>query len=308
MSLDHKKIFELLPGYMGLDLKFRGRRWTGGYYLDGSKSDRWDKMCCFIGKDGCVKISEQGGEVMGIWEWMVRYSGLAGKEEIHNRLCGEPVGGITAEKAKWKEEYRGETKYVPWEAVKAAAVGGYKDNLFLYLREKFGEDRVLGVFRKYFIGNLKRYLGLATVFWAIDGQNRPLHDSWIVYGTNGHRKKEKGCTGRKYKVDYGYNGRCYFGAHLLRENRGNIFLVEAPKTALILACAWPGNTYLASMGNSKLLDVGEKWILLPDNDSAGRKWNEKYPEKCVDWQGYYRGQGEDVSEGEDIGDIILKLI
>lgn len=309
MPIDHKKIFASLPAYMGLELSFKGRKWIGGYYLDGSKSGRWDKMSCFLGKDGFIKISEQGGEVIGIWEWMSRYSGLHDKKEIYNKLSGEPMVGFPRVlPEKIKEEYKGETKYVSWGAVGHTESGSYKDNLFVYLAEKFGEQRVLSAYNKYLVGNMERYAGLATVFWVIDEQNRVLHDTWIVYGTDGHRKKEKGCTGRKYKVDYGYNGRGYFGAHLLAENRGNIFLVEAPKTAVILSCAWPVNTYLATMGNTRLGVIGENWKLLPDNDAAGRKWNEKYPDKCVDWQAYYRGLGLDVQEGEDIGDLILKQI
>ena len=306
---DYPNIFSRLPEVMGLQLIRKGRSWMGAYYLDGHASNRPDKITCKLMPDGGqIGILEQGGENMSLWDWLLRYGGCADNGEVVKRMgAGKPITRIETKREPWKEE---KFKYCPTWEVKRSMSNGYNDNLFSYLAGKFGAKRVFDAFKRYRVGNYEIGGDLATVFWAIDREGRVCKDSWIKYGKDGHRIKEPGSIGSKYKVGDGYGNKAFFGEHLLPERgeRG-VMVVEAPKTALIMSCADTRHLYLATFGSSVSgkLSIGEDWRFIPDNDEAGRMWEKKYGEKCVAWADFYRGKGVEVNEGDDIGDAILKL-
>lgn len=306
MDIDYRKIFNSLPSLMGLQMDLRYGKWYGGYYLNGQKHERNDKLKCFFDR-GKIWIMEEGGETMGLWDWMLRYGGCIDNRQVAERLIN---GGQATISVYEPPKTITETKYVYDYVMKRsmALKDGYEDNLFKYLAKKFGSQRVTDIFRAYNVGNWDAFGKTATVFWVVDREQRVCRDSWIVYGEDGHRLRESGSIGCKFKVRDGFNGRAYFGEHLLMLN-DNVFVVEAPKTALILACKYfPKYVFLANMGSGrKMNDLEPTWKIYADNDEAGRKWEKKYPKHYVDWVSFYRDKGVEVGEGEDIGDIIMKL-
>lgn len=314
LPINYKEVFASIPKYLGLYMNYRYGSWVGPYYLDGTPCrKRDDKLKVFMGRRGVVYVTEQGGQTLTLWDWLLTYGGLNGNEQVYKRLSGESLFDEFKESVdvEFTSTEGAPTKYVKWGAMIETTRGGvYEDNLYKLLCKKFGIRVTKRAYSRYFIGNKNRgELGWATVFWVIDRAGRVLNDTWIVYGEDGHRGRDRGCIGRKYKVRFGYNGKGYFGEHLLGlaiTGGRKVYVVEAPKTALILTCAYPQNVYLATQGSGKLWDVDPSWILLPDNDSAGRAWVDKYPKQCSDWVGYYRGLGMSVDEGDDVGDLILK--
>jgi hypothetical protein len=248
---------------------------------------------------------EEGGITVSLWDWMLKYGGCIDNRQVVDKLLN---GGVVSLSPVMTEKTVKETKYVYADIMDKSMEGGYSDNLFWYLSKKFGTKRVYEIFKAYNVGNWEMWGKTATVFWVVNREQKICRDSWIVYGEDGHRLREPGSIGSRFKVRDGFNGRAYFGEHLLMLN-DNVFMVEAPKTALILACKYfPKYLFLANMGSSrKMEDLGETWKLYPDNDSAGKKWNEKYGDRCVDWVSFYRNKGIEVNEGDDIGDVIIKI-
>lgn len=294
MEINYSHIFLNLDTFTGLPLTLKGRRWFGKCYIDGTLHHRWDKTTCYM-YDDKIYIIENGGDKLSLWDWMLRYGGCNNNSDVAKKLSEESSVIIMSPIREFKEP---PLKYV-YPNVLENTMRCYSDNLFLWLITHFSESEVLSVYRKYKVGNLNSKRGILTIFWYVDKNDKVCFDKKMLYKEDGHRNKDYG-GGRKYKVDDGFRGKCYFGEHLLKDRDGKrIFLVESEKTAIILSLKYPKNIYLATGGVNGLREIEEDWILLRDYDKAGEMWESRG--NCVKWWEKY----SKVEEGWDIGDSII---
>ena len=145
-----------------------------------------------------------------------------------------------------------------------------------------------------------------VIFWQIDNEGIP-HDGKIVcYEPNCHRSKKDDekptwvktllrCRNHEPKSDLELP-HCLFGLHLLRESGGEVAIVEAEKTAVIMSEHFPQYIWLASGGLTELQDFkfrplrGRKVVLFPDTDTDGtafRTWHRIAQEVMASpfWEG-----------------------
>jgi hypothetical protein len=145
-----------------------------------------------------------------------------------------------------------------------------------------------------------------VIFWQIDNEGIP-HDGKIVcYEPNCHRSKKDDEKPTWVKTLLRYRNHepksdlelphCLFGLHLLRESGGEVAIVEAEKTAVIMSEHFPQYIWLASGGLTELQDFkfrplrGRKVVLFPDTDTDGtafRTWHRIAQEVMTSpfWEG-----------------------
>lgn len=297
MNLDYSHIFSNLDHITGLPLNLKGRKWYGRCYIDGAPANRWDKVVAYM-HEGRITILEQGGDILNIWEWLVKYGGCRDYKEAYRRLVGENGVILDREPRVYQEP---PLKYV-YPNIMENTLCEYKDNLFLWLLRHFKKEKVLEVYQRYKVGNKASKWGVITIFWYVDKDGNVCYDKKMLYKEDGHRNKDYG-GGRKFKVDLGFRGKCYFGEHLIKED-SRVFMVESEKTAIIMSLfdKRKNIVYIATGGVNQLREVKEGWKLLRDYDKAGEVWESKG--ECVKWWEKY----EYVQEGWDIGDLVIQKI
>lgn len=299
-EIDYQKIFEVLDRVTGLPLKRRGRKWFGACYIDGSESPRWDKLSCRLVPEG-IQLFEQGNGGTTLFSWMMQHGGCTTKAEAFKKLKEIGSSNIVIPPPRPEPPMR----YIYPDILEREKrdIGILEDNLFLFLAENYGREKVI---RAYELMNITPLLSkdghIATTFWYVDGEGRVLHDKSIVYRSDGKRDKDlKAFT--RFKVDYGYRGRCLFGEHLRkRMGDGLIYVVESEKTALLMYLEY-GSRVLAAGGSNNLLGVRPEYRLLRDKDKAGDIWKEQYPDQCPDWWSSY--SDVPIETGWDMGDVIM---
>ena len=299
-DIDYAKVFEVLDTITGLPLKRKGSRWFGSCYLDGSPSDRWDKISCRLVPDG-IQLMEQGMGGTTLWNYLKDRHGLS-NSEVGQKLSSLSASNIIIPPPKPPPPTRYVYSGVIQEAV--SNIGVVEDEFFLFLCRHFGRKKAISAYRLYNVTPLLLKDGrIATTFWYVRQDGKILHDKGILYKDDGHRDKSFGGC-RRFKIDYGYRERCYFGEHLLGKigNR-RIMVVESEKTALLLWLYY-GQFAMATGGSNCLYRVEPGWIPLPDWDKAGDLfWCRYYPEECQDWWNEY--PDVPIERGWDIGDVIM---
>lgn len=154
---------------------------------------------------------------------------------------------------------------IPWEIVSRTEQRALETNFYRFLCRHFKADVIKRVFEMYHIGADK--FG-RVVFWQIDNLNEVRAGKIMQYADNGHRAKNpdgtplQGATNwvhsvllkhgqlpQEWKLD-----QCLFGAHLLTldDLPCNVCLVEAEKSAIIGACAFPEFIWVATGGKYNL--------------------------------------------------------
>ena len=159
---------------------------------------------------------------------------------------------------------------------------GYEENNFVqWLVEVVGEKQTVEAIERYFIGTSKNG---GACFWQIDLQGKIRTGKIIVYGKDGHRRKDiKPPVQWVHSILklYGFIlSQCLFGEHLLRDITKTIAIVESEKTAIMASVYLPDMIWLACGGCGNLsLKLckslkGRKVILFPD---AGKfdEWSNK---------------------------------
>lgn len=166
--------------------------------------------------------------------------------------------------------------------------GYHLNNLYLFLRSKFGAEeaeRLIGVYR---VGTSKHWPG-SCVFWQTDINGSVRTGKVMLYDAE---------TGKRVKQPFNhvtwvhsllklpdYNLRqCFFGEHLLSMNRDKpVAIVESEKTAIVASYYLPEYVWLATGGkhgcfNTDALRVlrGRQVTLFPDL-GATQQWREKLP-------------------------------
>jgi len=161
-----------------------------------------------------------------------------------------------------------------------------------------------------------------TAFPQIDSHGRLRTGKIISYGADGHRIKERhadwlhsrwmkaqGKTPQDFHLQ-----QCFFGEYLLRERpTAAVGLVEAEKTALICAIAFPDVIWLATGGKMNLNAdkckclAGREVIIYPDAD-ATQGWTERAKSltycrqvKVSDW-----ARNEPQNSKRDLADVIIE--
>lgn len=159
------------------------------------------------------------------------------------------------------------------------------NQLYSFLRCKFGEKKTNELFIRYNVGTAKLWGG-STVFWQVDINGQVRTGKIIQYDSNGHRVKEPfskiNWAHSILKLEDFHLQQCLFGEHLLTANPDKqVALVESEKTAVIASAYLPQYVWLATGGkgicwHEEVLHVlsGRQVILFPDL-CATEEWRDK---------------------------------
>ena len=215
--------------------------------------------------------------------------------------------------------------FIEAETVAQTLHGYDRNNLFLFLKSKFGSDDAERLMREYCVGTSKHWPG-ACVFWQTDINGRVRTGKVMLYDAgSGKRVKEPfnhvSWVHSLMKLpDYNLR-QCFFGEHLLPMNRGKpVALVESEKTALIASWYLPEYVWLATGGKNGCLNAdalrvlrGRQVILYPDL-GATEQWGQKLPlMKSLGIEATIFNFMNDVADdtdksaGYDIADYLLQI-
>lgn len=287
-----------VPKLLGMELTQYGKGLQGGYYINGDMhSYRKDKLKVFIGR-GSVWVSEEGGRCISLPQWLIEFGGAADFKDALKMINGE------SQAIHWRREFREKSdtkmRYVSADVLEGAKRYDLRGcSLFRWMCSLFPEDKVTEVWDRY---NVTTDSHGNCVFWYVDQYGKILYDKRILYGDDGHRRKDF-FPGRQFRVADGYSGRCYFGACIPDDGR-KAFIMESEKSALLAALYYEGRRFLATGGKSNLREIEPNMMLVPDMD-ARLEWEEK-GEVWPWWEKW--PSGEAVPGHADIGDLIERKL
>jgi hypothetical protein len=192
--------------------------------------------------------------------------------------------------------------FIPMDIFQDSFTHEYKNNNFVkYLHRLFGDAITTKLIERYRIGTSKHWHG-SVIFWQVDIKQRIRTGKVMLYSSDtGKRVKEKRLD-RETKEEYMYSyttwqhrvsklenynlKQCFFGEHLLNEDRTKpVAIVESEKTAIIASVYLPRFIWLAigSIGNLQHYRCealrGRKVVLYPDLGKGFIDWSEK-AKKC----------------------------
>lgn len=314
IKIDYAKVFSILPTIMGFPMNFYRNKWYASRKMDGSFSQRPDKLVCRMVKDG-IQILEQGGESLTLFNWMLKYGGCQDRFSAKLRLLNMAAAVLVT--PKYEEEKAVPDRFVPIDYLNRSYERRIQkhDNFTKFMWSIFGESKAENTLRKYKVGSnwqqiykTKSYAE-ATQFWYINRNNEICHDKSILYKEDGHRDHDFG-GGRFYRKDKGYNGRCFFGEHLLKSRREGekVYIVESEKTAIIASAYFNKGIWLATGGKCyfRKTHTSPDWVLISDFD-AWDYWNSlAWGLNCPKWWESYPGYVP--GEHDDIGDLIINFL
>ncbi|WP_301394596.1 DUF6371 domain-containing protein, partial [uncultured Duncaniella sp.] len=204
---------------------------------------------------------------------------LTPKEYFEHNPEAKPLHSDFTAPSAWRAkqtEQRKPTSFIAAETVAQTLHGYEKNNLYLFLRSKFGAEDALRLMKDYRVGTSKHWPG-SCVFWQTDIKGCVRTGKVMLYDAdNGKRVKHPfnhvTWVHSLLKLPDFNLRQCFFGEHLLPMNRGKpVAIVESEKTALVAAYYLPEYVWLASGGkngcfNSDALRVlrGRQVILYPD--------------------------------------------
>lgn len=198
---------------------------------------------------------------------------------------------------------------------------GYNNNHFVrFLYSLFPEPIVLNILKRYHIGTANMWDG-AVVFWQVDVEGK-VHDGKIMLYdvATGHRADKVSWAHSAMKMKDYVLEQCFFGEHLLADNRKPIAIVESEKTAIIASVFMDDFIWLASGGKDgcfnrrKHVLRGRKVVLFPDL-KATAAWQKKadamnddgiQTEVSIFLEDH--ASDEEREQGLDIADYIIRLI
>ena len=214
---------------------------------------------------------------------------------------------------------------IPWDIVKKTIRFAPTSPLIAFLLTIFPESVVRQVISDYCLGTSKAG---DTVYYQIDVQGRVRTGKVMKYdAATGHRVKDESVDGRvtwvhsllkakkQLPADWELT-QSLFGEHLLKSYPDKVVaLVEAEKTAIIGACAFPEFLWVSVGGKSQLGDKvevleGRRIVAFPDLD-AHDAWVEKIEERPhlniqVSDLLVRNATPEDFAHGYDIADFIIR--
>ena len=183
---------------------------------------------------------------------------LTPKEYFERNPQAKPLHSDFATRSTWRaksSEQQKLTSFIAAETVSQTLHGYEKNNLYLFLRSKFGAEDALCLMKDYRVSTSKHWPG-SCVFWQTDADGDTRTGKVMLYDAE---------TGKRVKEPYNhvtwvhsllklpdFNLRqCFFGEHLLPMNRGKpVALVESEKTALVAAYYLPEYVWLATGGKN----------------------------------------------------------
>lgn len=198
-------------------------------------------------------------------EWEKRQAELRHERQLQEcrRLLEDAQGAGMAGNATEEPTERGGR--LSWAMVPQTEQRAENTPFFRFLCQHFEPERVREVFRLYHVGGDK--FG-RTIFWQIDEAGEVHAGKIMKYQENGHRAKNAdgtpapGATNwvhsiltRAGMLPQGWQlEQCLYGAHLLNldDMPAPACLVEAEKTAIIAACAFPEFVWIATGGKYNL--------------------------------------------------------
>ena len=216
---------------------------------------------------------------------------LTPKEYFERNPQAKPRHCDFAAPSAWRAkptEQRKPTSFIAAETVSQTLHGYEKNNLYLFLRSKFGPEDALRLMKDYRVGTSKHWPG-SCVFWQTDIKGCVRTGKVMLYNAeNGKRVKEPfnhvTWVHSLLKLPEFNLRQCFFGEHLLPMNRGKpVAIVESEKTAIVASYYLPEYVWLATGGkhgcfNTDALRVlrGRQVTLFPDL-GATQQWREKLP-------------------------------
>ena len=214
---------------------------------------------------------------------------LTPKEYFERNPQAKPLHCDFATPSAWRAkptEQRKPTSFIAAETVSQTLHGYEKNNLYLFLRSKFGAEDALRLMKDYRVGTSKHWPG-SCVFWQTDVSGDTRTGKVMLYNAdNGKRVKEPfnhvTWVHSLLKMPDFNLRQCFFGEHLLPMNRGKpVAIVESEKTAIVASYYLPEYVWLATGGkngcfNADALRVlrGYQVILYPDI-GATDQWRQK---------------------------------
>lgn len=285
------------PKLLGMELTQHGKGLQGAYYLNGDKHPyRRDKLKVFVGR-GSVWVSEEGDRCISLPQWLIEFGGASDFNDALRMIKGE------SQAIHWSRELRQKAEpkiqYVSPDVLEGAKRYDLRGcSLFRWMCKMFPEGKVREVWDRY---NVTTDSHGNTCFWYVSQEGKILYDKRILYGEDGHRRKDF-FPGRQFRVADGYVGRCYFGA-CVQDDGKKAFVCESEKSAL-LGALYYGRRFLATGGKSNLRDIDERMMLVPDMD-ARMEWEEK-GQVWPWWEKW--PAGEVVPDHADIGDLIERKL
>ena len=300
-DIDYNRVFSSLDTITGLPLRRVKNRWEGKVYIDGTPH-KWNssKTRADMMKDGGIVILEQGGEVLSIWKWMLQYGGCNTDKEVAAKLKG--LTASTLNVPTQRPEIEIETKYVPKEVLRTAKlnIGFLECGLFKFFCQYFERQAVIDAFKRYNCVPYRLSNGeIITRFFYVRDDGKILHDKLMRFSAESG-KRDKSFNGRVYKSDKGFTERCYYGENLLEDNDLK-YIVESEKSAIGIYLH-TGRITLATGGSKNIKRVRKNFVMLPDYDSAGAEWVQKFGSRVVEW---WKNE-QIVEKGDDFWDYILK--
>ncbi|WP_370416973.1 DUF6371 domain-containing protein [Tenacibaculum dicentrarchi] len=202
------------------------------------------------------------------------------------------------------------------------SVNSKAPNFFLdYLNTLWFEEDVIKLAKKYNIGTSNKWNG-ATVFWQQDVNGKIRSGKVMLYNPE---------TGKRVKKPYNHIGwehskidnfnleQCYFGEHLLNEDKNKpVAICESEKTAIISSIFLPDFIWLAcgSLNNlneakTKVLK-GRNVVLFPDLKCYDL-WNNKIPQLTKEATFITstllknKATEEEKEQGFDIADYLVRF-
>lgn len=220
----------------------------------------------------------------------------------------------------WKHGNDKPVEYLPphcWQSINKK----YRpyNHFFSYLVSLFGEQIAGAVFDRYFIGTSKHIKG-ATIFFQVDEQARLRTGKIMGYNpeTGKRLKDEANRTTWVHKVlniDINFR-QCFFGQHLLEEDKGKtVCITESEKSAIIASVYFPQFIWMATGGATG----GCKWrensvykalqyrtvIFFPDYGYANRQAGKT----CFQEWGERVGRISEVLKGNfKVSDLLEKSL
>jgi hypothetical protein len=215
------------------------------------------------------------------------------------------------------------TSYISYKSFVRTFNCQFEDNFTKFLLSVFNEQDVIRTIDMYKVGCSDKFGGNSTTFWQIDIEGKIRTGKTISYNPEiGKRVKEDGTS----KIGWMHSGikdfnlkQCFFGEHILIKRKiKDIIIVEAEKTAVIMAIVFPHKTIL-SCGQLNGISVDKMNVLkdynitlLPDKGKGYEVWSEKVKElkkfgfsiKISD----FCEKEKSLQAGDDYADYVLKNI
>ena len=208
----------------------------------------------------------------------------------------------------------------------------HNNTLVDYLYTIAPKELVDEVLTRYRIGSTKKR---KVIYWQIDRYEWVRTGKIMDYGTDGHRKKDKGANWVHCQDDTGLATKeqlapqCLFGEHIIGELIANppsdgdylaLAVVESEKSAIILSILCPDIVWLATGGmdnfKTEMLEVIKPYnvIVYPDADALD-SWSKKIDQFNHDGYHFYiplwyreKCTPEAREKKQDLVDMMLECI